>query len=62
MPLLLQARITSVSFEEARYRHYRAQQRREGALRKAALLDVVPELPAIDDGKRWKEVERGDGR
>ena len=36
MPLLLQARITSVSFEEARYRHYRAQQRREGALRKAA--------------------------
>ena len=36
MPLLLQARITSVSFEEARYRHYRAQQRREGALQKAA--------------------------
>ena len=36
MPLLLQARITSVSFEEARYRHYRAQQRRGGALQKAA--------------------------
>ena len=36
MPLLLQARITSVSFEEARYRHYRSKQRREGALRKAA--------------------------
>ena len=36
MPLLLQARITSVSFEEARYRHYRARQRRDGALQKAA--------------------------
>ena len=36
MPLLLQARITSVSFEEARYRHYRAQQRRGAALQKAA--------------------------
>ena len=35
MPLLLQARITSVSFEEARYRHYRARQRRDGALQKA---------------------------
>ena len=36
MPLLLQARITSVSFEEARYRHYRARQRSGGALQKAA--------------------------
>jgi len=35
MPLLLQARITALSFEEARYRHFRAKELRCGTLQKA---------------------------
>ena len=65
MPLLLQARITSVSFEEARYRHYRAQQRREGALRKAA-AEVRQRAPSPldEDGsplEMWEEEAGHEG-